>query len=411
VIVVFSHAHPSVSKGGAEISAYTLYQGLRQSGVAAAFVAMVPHDQMDRVRMHTPDEHLLPYRPEAYDHFFHLADPGVLAMAREVLDALRPQALVFHHFLFLGINTVRDLAADAAAAGVPSVLVLHEFLALCHHHGQMVTRPAKRLCERGSPSRCSGCFPEHGPDEFAARRRLFQGAFDPLHRLVSPSHFLAGRFADWGVPPQRLAVIENGLAGWNPATPDEPPPVRTRDQPTVFGYFGQINPFKGVDQILEAVALLRQRHPDLADLLRVRVHGNLVGLTDEFRAQFDAATAPGGAVEYHGPYQNVDVHRLMVDCDYVLLASTWWENSPVVIQEAWAARRPVIVPGLGGMAEKVVHQASGYHFRPNDPRDLAARLLACSQTDLASALTLPRPLSAREMAAAYLDLGLPRAAR
>ena len=57
--------------------------------------------------------------------------------------------------------------------------------------------------------------------------------------------------------------------------------------------------------------------------------------------------------------------------DYVLVPSTWWENSPVVIQEAYAAGRPVICSGIGGMAEKVPNRRFGLHFRLNDAADLA----------------------------------------
>ena len=61
----------------------------------------------------------------------------------------------------------------------------------------------------------------------------------------------------------------------------------------------------------------------------------------------------------------------MSACDYILVPSTWWENSPVVIQEAYAAGRPVICTGIGGMAEKVPNRRSGLHFRLDDGADLA----------------------------------------
>ena len=56
--------------------------------------------------------------------------------------------------------------------------------------------------------------------------------------------------------------------------------------------------------------------------------------------------------------------------NYVVVPSIWWENSPVVIQEAYAARRPVICSGIGGMAEKVIDGVTGLHVlaRSSMPR-------------------------------------------
>lgn len=425
MIIIFSHAHPSISKGGAEVSAYTLYRGLLQLGIKAQFVAMCPVQDLYRVRYDTPNELVLPFQPASYDHFFHFSDPAQLHAILEQLTPLRPSAFIFHHFLFIGINTMRQLIQHFK---VPGVAVLHEFLAICNHHGQMVTRPDNRLCERASPARCATCFPEISSQEFHVRQQYFTQTLQLMHRLVSPSQFLAGRFVEWGVPADQMAVIENGLIGYaSPGHADLPvelPAVkrshsgarrgaRTAAKPAnkqagrkvVFGYFGQINPFKGIDQILDALEVLGETK-NLTDHICVRVHGNVVGVSDAFRARFDAACQPGGGIDYSGPYVNADVHTLMQACDYVVMASKWWENSPVVIQEAYAAGRPVIVPALGGMAEKVIDGVTGHHFRPNDPADLAAVMISCSAAIPKGTgdYRLPRPLTARDMASRYLEL-------
>ena len=51
--------------------------------------------------------------------------------------------------------------------------------------------------------------------------------------------------------------------------------------------------------------------------------------------------------------------------------SIWWENSPLVIQEAFLHGRPVISSDIGGMAEKVTDGIDGLHFRAADPDSLA----------------------------------------
>jgi glycosyltransferase involved in cell wall biosynthesis len=57
--------------------------------------------------------------------------------------------------------------------------------------------------------------------------------------------------------------------------------------------------------------------------------------------------------------------------DWVVVPSIWWENAPLVIQEAHLHRRPVITSSIGGMAELVQDGVNGLHARPDDPLDLA----------------------------------------
>jgi hypothetical protein len=98
--------------------------------------------------------------------------------------------------------------------------------------------------------------------------------------------------------------------------------------------------------------------------------------------------------------------------DWVVMPSIWWENSPVVIQEAFAAGRPVICTGMGGMAEKVLPGVSGRHFRRGDAAHLAQVIQAAANAQTLAKLQagLPRPADAPTMARHYLAaLGLPLA--
>ncbi len=78
----------------------------------------------------------------------------------------------------------------------------------------------------------------------------------------------------------------------------------------------------------------------------------------------DVATA-------HGLYEPDEITRLMIDIDWIIVPSIWWENSPLVIQEAFKHKRPVICSDIGGMAEKVTDGVNGIHFRTRDPYSLA----------------------------------------
>ena len=78
-----------------------------------------------------------------------------------------------------------------------------------------------------------------------------------------------------------------------------------------------------------------------------------------------------GTVTFAGKYDPASLPARMRNVAWVVVPSTWWENSPLVIQEAFMHRRPVIASDIGGMAEKVRHGVDGLHFHVGDPADLA----------------------------------------
>jgi len=106
---------------------------------------------------------------------------------------------------------------------------------------------------------------------------------------------------------------------------------------------------------------------------RLWVHGANLDLQEHgFRDAVERLLADTrDRVTYAGPYEPHEVGALMAAVDWVVVPSVWWENSPLVIQEAFAQGRPVICSGIGGMAEKVADEVSGLHFRTGDPDSLA----------------------------------------
>ena len=126
-----------------------------------------------------------------------------------------------------------------------------------------------------------------------------------------------------------------------------------------------------------------------------------------FRLLVEAA---GRRVRFYGSYRQEELAGLMAEIDWVVVPSIWWENSPVVIQEAFLHRRPVIASGIGGMAEKIRNGTDGLHFRAGSPESLADQLVRCLQEDdlwaeLSAAIAPPMDLSifASEHVALYRD--------
>jgi glycosyltransferase involved in cell wall biosynthesis len=86
-------------------------------------------------------------------------------------------------------------------------------------------------------------------------------------------------------------------------------------------------------------------------------------------------------VRLHGRYRPQDLPSLMADVDWVVVPSIWYENAPLVIQEAFQHGKPVICSDIGGMAEAVTDGVDGLHFRAGSSGALADTLLRAATTD------------------------------
>jgi glycosyltransferase involved in cell wall biosynthesis len=192
-----------------------------------------------------------------------------------------------------------------------------------------------------------------------------------VDQFVCPSHFLRDRYIDWGLPAQKMLVLENG----------QPPRAAGQKAPAAlaprFVLLGQLSRLKGTLVLVEAVKLLPKR---LREALSIEIHGSIQYEVDEFKATLARALAGlEDTVRYCGPYRPEDVGGIIQSAGWVIVPSIWWENSPLVIQEAFAAGRPVICSNIGGMAEKVVNGVSGLHFRVGSAADLAAKIAQAAE--------------------------------
>jgi glycosyltransferase involved in cell wall biosynthesis len=73
-----------------------------------------------------------------------------------------------------------------------------------------------------------------------------------------------------------------------------------------------------------------------------------------------------GVIHLHGRYHHEEVPKLINDSAWVVVPSLWWENAPLVINEAFSQGRPVLCSNIGGMAESVRNGIDGVHVPAGD---------------------------------------------
>jgi glycosyltransferase involved in cell wall biosynthesis len=408
-VLVVSHGHPGITNGGAEIAAFRLFTELNaHPDTEAWFLGCNPQPGAGRrdgiaiTQPFTPREYL--YSAGGQFDWFNLAnaDPNLPGELESLLTALQPDVVHLHHYVNFGVETL--LTIRRTLPNVRIIVTLHEFVAICHHFGQMVKRGHFSLCDRSGLDDCHKCFPDVAPSDFFMRERYIKLFFDRVDHFVSPSHFLAERYAAWGIARERLSVIENITAP--AALPEHPAAAADSNTlPLRIGFFGQISKLKGIGVLLDCAAILASKP---AVKISFDIYGDYASQPQEFRDEFLAQLEKiGRNVNYRGVYRQDVVDRLMRGMDAVLVPSIWWENSPVVIQEAFRNNRPVICSDIGGMAEKVREGVDGQHFPVGSGMELSYLLVQLhdDRTILRRLRqTMHRPLSVQDVLHEHLAL-------
>ena len=398
-VLVASHSHPEVTSGGAEVAAFQLFRGLQErADCDTRFLGCDTSPAAERpgavlCQPYSDAEYL--YRPAGFDWFkFANPDPRFPAEIERLVREFAPDVVHFHHYINFGVEVFHHVRR--ALPNCRIVLTLHEYLAVCHNLGQMVTKQYHNLCYQSGPSRCQKCFPNFSQSDFFLRQRYIARFFDLVDIFIAPSQFLADRYLAWGLPTAKIVVLENLMP-----TAEETPPARIPATGILrIGFFGQISVLKGIDVVLDVAAAL-----EAADCSNVsfEIFGDYLGQPEELRATFlDRLAASGRNVSFHGPYDRERVDRLMRSVHLILVPSLWWENSPVVIQEALRNRRPVICSDIGGMAEKVRDGIDGFHFPAGDVMTLTNLLRGLAENREAL-VALAAGLSGRPAVAASIE--------
>jgi glycosyltransferase involved in cell wall biosynthesis len=370
-ILIISHGHPDFSLGGGEIAAHAHWAELRKRGITAMLIARVsksPEHAGAPFFSRSEDGFEVLFSPPPVNHFRH-SQPHrrvVYHDFRELLERFRPTVVHFHHYVHMGLELVREVRKYAK--DIPIVMTLHEFLAICHAQGQML-KTSGMLCQKAAPLDCHLCFPDISPQDFFMRELFVKSYFSLIDWFVCPSQFLCDRYIAWGLPVEKTLVLENGQPQRSEHNVEELPDPACR---TRFVVLGQLSHLKGTLVLLDAVRQLPKR---LRKLVKIEIHGSMQYADDDIKGRIaKALDGMGNTVRFCGPYLSRDVSDILKRSGWLITPSVWWENSPLVIQEAFAARRPVICSNIGGMAEKVSHGVSGLHFRVGNAIDLANRI-------------------------------------
>lgn len=207
-------------------------------------------------------------------------------------------------------------------------------------------------------------FTEHGPAIFfEARRWHLDKKIARAQFVVAISHFcrsqlmLFSEAEHWG----KIAIVHCGVhpSRYQPGSPSK--------AGKKILYVGRLEPVKGLLVLLEAMAGLRDHHPDMQLTVvgdgsarsAIEAEAQRLGLTD--------------MIDFVG-YKTQDEVAALLPLSDMLVLPSFAEGVPVVLMEAMASGKPVIASRVAGVQELVEDGVNGFTVPSGDSIALAERI-------------------------------------
>jgi GT2 family glycosyltransferase/glycosyltransferase involved in cell wall biosynthesis/ubiquinone/menaquinone biosynthesis C-methylase UbiE/predicted negative regulator of RcsB-dependent stress response len=251
---------------------------------------------------------------------------------------------------------------------IPIVATLHDYWFLCYFW-HMIT-PDQKLCTGPeSIGKCARCFIKYTVRSketndiydkaygfMQSRKNYFVENFRKIKKVFAPSHFLAEKFNKYGF--DNITVSPLGMV---------PMEAKQKQDSAVFtfGFVGQIIYRKGIETLLEAFKRLNHKSAVLVVYGKSDNDAYLKKIINMIEAISNAY--------YKGGYTPEDLPDIMSGIDISVIPSLM-ENYPLVVQEAFMNKVPVIASNVGGIPEVVKDGQNGFLFNVQDVVDLQKKM-------------------------------------
>jgi len=315
-----------------------------------------------------------------------------------ILEMFKPDVVHCFHLNRLGTGLIEQ----AVRVGVPCFMTPTDFWLICPT-GQLLGGDG-RLCA-GPTADAGNCIKhfaqstQHGVSRVIAEKlptawadwlaRLTQkGVFPPypqrqevmalvsrvrknvtrlnkLSGLMAPNGFMKELLIRYGVSPHLITQSAFGIEIPSIEGLGRRPLPR---HPLRIGFIGTHAPHKGCHVLIDAFKTL----PGGQAILKI--YGSDMEAFPEYSAELKRLAANNGAIEFCGTFPNSKIGEVLDDLDVLVVPSLWYENTPLVLYSAQAARCPVIASDFPGISEVIRDQVNGLLFEAGNPAALAKQL-------------------------------------
>jgi glycosyltransferase involved in cell wall biosynthesis len=194
--------------------------------------------------------------------------------------------------------------------------------------------------------------------------------------VISPSRWLLNLHAERGFFGNSKMIVMPNPAEFAPTSAAG----RKRGDGFKFLYVGQIEEHKGILFLIKAFKLFLENSRDSTPPAPPLAKGGDIIMPELIiagdGAKFAEAKKLAGEnknIKLLGRKNREEVAELMRGADCLIVPSLCYDNSPMVIYEAFVANLPVIGAEIGGISE-LLDKNTGFLFKPGDEDDLINKI-------------------------------------
>ena len=278
------------------------------------------------------------------------------------VDRFRPDLIHLHRFDAMFTPIARALST----LGIPVVFTAHDAELVCPI--STLIRPGGIVCEGGVLPRCmfTGCRVGLGVPYNLRQTSVLDRTLVPrISAYLCPSSLLATYLHRHGYRP--AIHLPPFAAIPDPVRQAPYPPPDTGAPPTI-GYLGRLEPYKGVQDLLRALALLAPNEPGV----RLTIAGD--GAHRAVLEQMARSLGVSDRVTWRGDLRGAEKEAWFRSIDVLAVPSNAWENFGLVALEALTRGRPVVATEFGGLPDVVQDRETGRLVPVSDPQALGEAL-------------------------------------
>jgi len=361
-ILVVIHGFPPSYSAGSEVYTYNKCVELSKNHEVIVFTRI--EDEFEKpykifesvennikiIRVNKPDRDYT-FRSKYLD--FKIAE-----IFKETIKNVKPDVVHINHLSHLTVLIV-DIIKEFE---IPIVFTLHDYWMICIR-GQLI-KDDFTLCTGPSLEKCVECNKKYFDDETQAIHEIqrwlktISKINNKVDLFIAPSRFLQNIYIKNGISKDKIVFMEYGFdkklfKDFKKFTSNK---LR-------FGFLGRIIPVKGISLLIEAFNNIDHSKAEL------NIYGSKPG-----SIQYLMKRCKNSAINFKSSYSNEQISQVLSNIDVLIVPSLWYENSPLVIHEAFLAKIPIIASNLGGMAELVNDRQNGFLFEPGNVNDLKDKI-------------------------------------
>jgi glycosyltransferase involved in cell wall biosynthesis len=397
-ILQIIHTYPPYSAAGSEVYTYNLSRELSKRHKMIIFHRINELQRKDyevyRNYLDGTEIYKINNTFRSYDSFeMTYKNDRIGNIFSEIVDKVKPDIAHIQHLLYLSTTIVDELKKR----NIPIIFTLHDYWLFCPQ-GQLLKKDLS-ICNNDY----SGCFnciqhqlcirknifnyyyllqrflsdnllqwiknnylnyaknsflsPEDSIKQINKRSSYMRDICSKIDLFISPSEFLRERFIKFGIPENKIIFSQYGF---NLEYFKEK--QKTHSNKLRFACIGNILPAKGAHILIETFNKIKDYNVEL------KIYGEVSsykGLLENY-LRYIKRLAKNKNIRFMGGFNNKYVASIFKEIDVLIVPSIWYENSPLVIQEALASNTAVIASNIGGIPELIVDGRNGLLFKSND---------------------------------------------